>query len=717
MCAMCAVAVCLLGAGKQFKLNDAEVLFRDAQAHLAKEQTPEAFAYHYGKIHAKDPERAKHLAALYFWLIEDDAVRENLFSATSRTRQGGIIPMRVAAPITGLTVTSFTIGTTSFIFRVDWPVGMELPQEKLEFMGKLDLSDEDWAYLDDVPINSAQGYKEFEILFDELPSLYMEEMDFAQKAFFKFQPSEPEEEWTGGFGDKDSDDFEDPDIPPPSDWKYWEMYSSITLADFIQSFSTQSIPVRPGRFYLVTLSCRDFAAEGNEDLTDQSSVYTWDISLPDGQRMSGSTDTPTLRASIPPENDPLHPSILQDFRIFYVPDFEPPAAGPQFVSAPSDRTIEAFASIERVAPNTSFRGGVFFTYRVLNIVQKSLSMSVAGENPGSTDLGGGLVNQVIHSNGVAFISGYPVAPNLEVTLSSLAPRLRFECRLEIESERADKRKTRDDRKYPANGSWHEHLGGDNLDITATLMNREIVGGKCKFHYKITDKRDGRVIEDFFPFYIRGLNPPDAVVQDYITDTVDDAFKGYAWAIYKHETRDGAFVYNQFNVKGKDYKHRPCWGYPDGWGIAQIDRSGDDPPSTATTEEVYNWRTNVLSGSQTLKNKKAIYESHTNYFRMTEPVKFFPPGTHTFNGVIWPAEQYAVTVFFNGADTNTIPKSLVWKGNRNKKGEKLFETIYSPVKFRPGTRTWTFHDNKNRYAYQVSKEFNPQAAGLPPTQEQ
>ena len=67
--------VVLFGAGQQLNLNDAEVLLRNAEANLSAECTPEVFAGHYVKIHAKDPERAKHLAVLYFWLVEDDGTR------------------------------------------------------------------------------------------------------------------------------------------------------------------------------------------------------------------------------------------------------------------------------------------------------------------------------------------------------------------------------------------------------------------------------------------------------------------------------------------------------------------------------------------------------------------------------------------------------------------------------------------------------------------
>ena len=708
LCAVCAISVCLFGAGKSFKLNDADVLLRDAQAHLAQEQTPEVFARHYAKLHAKDPELAKRLAVLYFWLVEDEAVREQIFATGSRARQGGgIVPMRVAAPITRLTVTAFSIGTTSFVFRAEWPIGMEFPQEELYVMSNLDLSVKWWSHLATVKINPAQGWKNFEVPYDDIPSIYMDDINFAQKAFFKLQPAEPDEVLFDGGGDKDDEDSEDPEIPPQLNWISEDHYFHRFLASVSNPISNESIPLTSGRSYLITLHY--YAAHAGpfgNPLELPNTFYTWDISLPDGQSMSGSTDAQTIWAATPSGNYDIEYNVL-DLCVVHVPFFEQPVAGPQLFSAPNAWTVEASSTVASDHPERGV-GLLTLTFTVLTIVQDNISTISYGTNPGTTDPGGEVTYLNLRTNGVAFISGTPLAPELKMAVIPRGLDLAF--RMEIESERKDLRKEIDDRKYPADGSWYEHLDGlSPFNITDKLMNNEIIGGKCKLHYKIKSKVDNKEIEGMFPFYIRGLNPPDAVVRDYISDTVADAFKGYAWSIYQHETRSGAFVFNQFNVRGQ-YKHLPNWGKPDGWGITQIDRSKSK--GVTTTEEVYNWRTNILNGSSILSEKLATHKDMLAKIKRSYPDKWVePPATILFSNSMWSTEQLAVTVLYNGAAG--VTETAVITNNNSKLWGKIKSPLVFNEKASPANR-WSFCDNRTNYAFKVTREFFPETQ--PPPQE-
>jgi len=58
LCAVSAIVIgiCLLGAGQR-RLSEEGVMFSEAMAPLAKEQTPEVWDYHYARLLAKGAEQ------------------------------------------------------------------------------------------------------------------------------------------------------------------------------------------------------------------------------------------------------------------------------------------------------------------------------------------------------------------------------------------------------------------------------------------------------------------------------------------------------------------------------------------------------------------------------------------------------------------------------------------------------------------------------------
>ena len=120
------------------------------------------------------------------------------------------------------------------------------------------------------------------------------------------------------------------------------------------------------------------------------------------------------------------------------------------------------------------------------------------------------------------------------------------------------------------------------------------------------------------FFIRGKNPMDSMVRAYMAANIDLEFRSYAWKCAKHETIVGlnanslgvitnAVCYNQFNPRGR-YKELPDFGSPDGWGIGQIDRSGNEESefNYTTTKEVYDWQESIDSMNSVLREKKNMY---------------------------------------------------------------------------------------------------------------
>jgi hypothetical protein len=149
---------------------------------------------------------------------------------------------------------------------------------------------------------------------------------------------------------------------------------------------------------------------------------------------------------------------------------------------------------------------------------------------------------------------------------------------------------------------------------------------------------------------------------HINETVGADFQAYAWAMAKHESRQGNRVYNQFNSGGNGQAHyeRPNLGPPDGWGIAQIDRrsnrviAGTSPPQYhppnhpgltpnqfTTTAEVWDWHQNINAMQAKLVEKKVgFYDRFIGYFRQSYGQQANwtePPAQYTYQGATLPAE--------------------------------------------------------------------------------
>ena len=301
----------------------------------------------------------------------------------------------------------------------------------------------------------------------------------------------------------------------------------------------------------------------------------------------------------------------------------------------------------------------------------------------TTDSGWSYVRAAIPTNGVAYITGQPAAPQLSAQFKDMPAWLRVWWSMELVSER-DERGTLDDRSLPET----ELNGGDTYYITQELLN-ETVGGRCTLHVRVEDGEDVQ-----YPFCIRGKNPLDATARAYITANVDAEFQPYAWMIAKHESKSGSRVYNQFNPSGNKAE-LPNWGAPHGWGIAQIDRgeNGD------TTAEVYDWHENVAAMNATLRDKRAEYRSFISMYRAVyandTSTQWLEPDaiTTNINGVVVSAEMWGILNCYNGK--SGIPALPLGNGT----------DMQSPLKFDPVTTNWIFYTNINDYVPRVTADHN------------
>jgi len=431
----------------------------------------------------------------------------------------------------------------------------------------------------------------------------------------------------------------------------------------------------------------------------ENSHFSWHITAPGADPMTGTTDTYALAAVYAATGSRY---VHQDF---------------WFISIPTNATRSNIQVGASIAPDQHL-GGFYGAYTEISVIpvcvyQTFPPASAMLDPPGSTDHGYFTGTKSIVEGGTAFISGFPQQPALGITfqLGSAHPQsaLSFAWRMTLESERKDRRGTLDDKVYPIGGGYTPFTNSPWMQIRQ-LMGDEIVGGKCTVFAKARNNK-GKEQERKFEFFIRGMNPADALARAYIDDVVDDVFKPYAWAIFRHESRAGAYVYNQFNPYGR-HKHLPNWGDKDGWGIVQIDYTSHKPKRTATTAEVYNWRTNVLSGSLTLREKLATHKDHLIKIERTYPNEWEkPPATMQLNNNDWPSEQLAVTVLYNSAK-DVRPTRVILRENPRVWGQVLSPLVFDPKEQK--TKRWSFSDNWTNYAYQVTREFNPNA--FPPPQE-
>ena len=334
-------------------------------------------------------------------------------------------------------------------------------------------------------------------------------------------------------------------------------------------------------------------------------------------------------------------------------------------SGDADLSVHVDISAKNVSdgrlPSTVLVG--FFPVKV---VQANMPTGVGVA--GTTDGGTSYVRAFIPTNGVAYITAQPAAPQLTAQIKDLPAWLRVRWSGTLTTERMERHALDDRTLQPV-----ELRGSSAYYITEDLYN-EIVGGRCDLNIQVAN---GPTIT--YPFSIRGKNPLDATARTYITAHVDPEFQSYAWMIAKHESKSGNRVYNQFNPSENQYKEKPTWGYPYGWGMAQIDKgeNGD------TTAEVYDWHENITAMNVVLRSKRADAIRFLGYYSSAYsnlPNWTDPPSTN-INGHVVSAEMWSTITLYNGA--HGIPGQTTPTHNSE---------FSSPLQFIPVSGQWIFHSN-------------------------
>jgi hypothetical protein len=468
----------------------------------------------------------------------------------------------------------------------------------------------------------------------------------------------------------ENDQGTDPNDPQDTPNAEWFILTGDLDVD-IEKTRSRTVTIPAGKKCLVIVATASEEYPGwTGPQSEYNDILSWNVQPTTGQAINESIDVNSRHEDW--LADSANGVSLQGFSPSHI-------ESSQIYTAPSDASLTV--SINLSATNIS--DGYYPSTVMVGIFQLQViqgNMPNIGVDANSTDLGGAREEEEIGLGGTAYITGEPAIPQLRVDFRGAPEAVSVEWRLEIRTERPTLRNTLDDRDLPATG-FVTRAGDEEWDIGAELG--ESVGGRCALHYRINGDLEGEA-----EFFLRGKNPLDADARTYIDSSVGSSFTAYAWAIARHESRQGNRVYNQFNTQ-TTIAGTLNFGGPNGWGVCQIDR--DLPPDDigVSTSEVWNWHANVGAMNAKLVEKQTTYNRFIGYFRDSygnQQNWSEPPTQYTEGATSLPAEAWGVMVLYNGA--GGVPQSTT------PTHPSFFQ---SPWVFNPTTGAWTFHDNQNEYA--------------------
>lgn len=492
--------------------------------------------------------------------------------------------------------------------------------------------------------------------------------------------SDPSNADSDGDGMNDGDEFKQGTSPLDGVDRIKEQWVVLTGDRPMEVFaSTNRTIVVPAKYKCLVVVFA--ASEEYPDYTGYSSEFNdvlfWSVSTNGYERLratvsvndedGGWTSAETLGFSA----QGFFPVVVEDAAVFQAGETEPLRL---------DISLRAMNVSDGNLPSTIMVGVFPF-----EVVQENMPNATGGS--GTTDANTGTHRALLFADDVSYISGVPAAPIVKAGFKGLPDWIDVNWSGTLVSERPE-RGVLDNRTLQS-----MTIAGDvEYNVSAALTN-EIVGGSVNLQASALN-----LPQIGFPFKIRGKNPLDAMARSYIDAAVDEEFRTYAWMIAKHESKQGARVYNQFN-SGGDSVGKPNktvganrWG----WGMCQIDRgqNGD------TTAEVYDWHQNVASMNEILRNKRSQYQRFLGYFRdlyaHDNSTRWFEPDQVVTNisGASVSIEVWAVLTFYNGAAG--CPSIRLAGVDR-----------LVPFEFNPVTTNWVFHNNSQNYVPNVLADRNSQ----------
>jgi len=111
-----------------------------------------------------------------------------------------------------LTTKLLDVGTTSMTIYVEWPLDVEIEEGWFYLMGKLDIEERGWSFLECLEVDPIQGKTTLEIQYDNIPWNWDEDsrLKFEQKTFFAVRiPIASDSPWGPAKGRYEEDDETD----------------------------------------------------------------------------------------------------------------------------------------------------------------------------------------------------------------------------------------------------------------------------------------------------------------------------------------------------------------------------------------------------------------------------------------------------------------------------------------------------------------------------
>ena len=196
---------------------------------------------------------------------------------------------------------------------------------------------------------------------------------------------------------------------------------------------------------------------------------------------------------------------------------------------------------------------------------------------------------VVNENSYQLITAEPAMPKISVEAVSsnssskqeVSYRLKIEYRRDIRQDE-DYFPTTGVKKIKVNEKWDIDFGD------------KIRGGRATLYCDYGSSKDTIV------FYIRGTNPTEQAVKDYLTDQSYDIW--FLTRLIRQESNYRHFnAGTNYGTGWNDSQGCPNFGPPHGWGLMQLDLL--DGGQRPTAQQLWSWKANLDRGYEFLNGEK------------------------------------------------------------------------------------------------------------------
>jgi len=210
----------------------------------------------------------------------------------------------------------------------------------------------------------------------------------------------------------------------------------------------------------------------------------------------------------------------------------------------------------------------------------------------------------VNEGNVFTINTTPEMPDIRAGIVCSGEDLKLRLKIEYNIDKTyngQQLHVREDVSWYPNTDWHDVNSGDIWDVDFGTTFRGGTG------YLIFKQKQN--IVDTLVFYIRGPNPTEQEVHNYV-NTLQDAD---GWYVPKMIRQESSF--RQFNNGTPSATNNsagmPNWGPPYGWGMKQLDNIGStygyltafNNRYGPSPDELWNWQANVRKGIEFFNGAK------------------------------------------------------------------------------------------------------------------